>query len=194
MKVAILRVAVYARVSTSDQSTDMQLHDLRGYSKARGWKVQGEYIDHGISGAKRERPQLGALMDGAKKRKFDCVLVWRFDRFARSTSHLLEALETFRGLGIDFVSFNENVDTTSPMGKCLFSILSAIAELERSIIRERVVAGIQRAKAKGTRFGRPLKIDRAKIRELLKTGLSMAAVAKKVGCSAGAVHYIANGS
>ena len=111
------RVAIYARVSTSDQSTESQLLDLRRYVRERGWTLFNEYTDNGVSGTKDSRPALNQLMDAAKKRRFDTVLVWRFDRFARSTKHLILALEEFRGLGIDFVSYQENIDTSSPPGK-----------------------------------------------------------------------------
>ncbi len=138
------RVALYARVSTTDQSTDSQLLDLRRYVSERGWNSFKEYVDEGISGTKDSRPALNVLMNDAKKRRFDVVLVWRFDRFARSTKHLILALEEFRNLGIDFVSYQENIDTSSPLGSAIFTIISAVAQLERDIIAERVKAGLRR--------------------------------------------------
>ena len=111
------RVAIYARVSTLDQSTESQILDLRRYVTDRGWKIFNEYCDNGISGTKDSRPALNQLMNDAKKRRFDALLVWRFDRFARSTKHLILALEEFRNLGIDFVSYQENIDTSSPLGE-----------------------------------------------------------------------------
>lgn len=111
----ITRAALYARVSTSDQSPDSQLRDLHQYAEARGFEIS-EYVDTGFSGAKQNRPALDRLMEDARKRRFDCILVWRFDRFARSTKHLLLALEEFLGLRIQFVSYQENIDTTSPLG------------------------------------------------------------------------------
>ena len=147
------RVAIYARVSTTDQSTDPQLLDLRKYVSDRGWKIYGEYIDEGISGTKDSRPALDELMDDARKRRFDMVLVWRFDRFARSTRHLIVALEEFKNLGIDFVSHQENIDTSSPLGSAIFTIISAVAQLERDIIAERVKAGLRRAVANGKKLG-----------------------------------------
>ncbi len=132
------RVALYARVSTTEQSTDSQLLDLRRYVRERGWDIFKEYVDEGISGTKDSRPALNELMNDAKKRRFDVVLVWRFDRFARSTRHLINALEEFKNLGIDFVSFQENIDTSSPLGSAIFTIISAVAQLERDIIAERV--------------------------------------------------------
>ncbi len=149
------RVAIYARVSTTDQSTDSQLLDLRRYVADRGWHLHREYTDNGISGTKGSRPALNELMDEAKKRRFGVVLVWRFDRFARSTKHLILALEEFRNLGVDFVSYQENIDTSSPLGSAIFTIISAVAQLERDIIAERVKMGLRRAKENGKRLGRP---------------------------------------
>src|ERR1700757_2376203 len=152
-----MRTAIYARVSTKDQSCDLQLRDLRAYCAARGFSVQREYVDIGESGAKDSRPQLNELMAAARKRHFDAIIVWRFDRFARSTKHLLLALEEFRSLGIQFISYQENIDTSSPLGQALFTIVSAVAQLERDLIRERVSAGIRNARAKGMKFGRPMR-------------------------------------
>ncbi len=149
------RVAIYARVSTTDQSTESQLLDLRRYVSDRGWQTFREYCDNGISGTKDSRPALNELMGDAKKRKFDAVLVWRFDRFARSTRHLINALEEFKNLGIDFVSYQENIDTSSPLGGAIFTIISAVAQLERDIIAERVKAGLRRAVENGKQLGRP---------------------------------------
>jgi len=143
----IMRAAIYARVSTKDQSCDMQLRDLRTYCTARGLEVAREYVDIGQSGAKDSRPELNALMADARKRKIDLIIVWRFDRFARSTKHLLLSLEEFRSLGVQFISYNENIDTSSPLGQALFTIISAVAQLERDLIRERVTAGIRAARA-----------------------------------------------
>jgi len=158
------RVALYARVSTHDQSTDSQLLDLRRYVAERQWSIFKEYCDNGISGTKDSRPALNELMDNAKKRKFDVVLVWRFDRFARSTKHLILALEEFRNLGIDFISYQENIDTSSPLGSAIFTIISAVAQLERDIISERVKAGLRRARENGKKLGRPrASVDTAKI-------------------------------
>jgi len=149
------RVALYARVSTTDQSTDSQLLDLRRYVSERGWQSFKEYCDNGISGTKDSRPALNELMNDARKRRFDMVLVWRFDRFARSTRHLINALEEFKNLRIDFVSYQENIDTSSPLGGAIFTIISAVAQLERDIIAERVKAGLRRAQEQGKKLGRP---------------------------------------
>jgi len=178
------RAAIYARVSTLDQSTESQLLDLRHYVQDRGWKVYREYVDNGISGTKEFRPELDRLMDDAKKRKFDIVLVWRFDRFARSTKHLIIALEEFRNLGIDFVSFQENIDTSSPLGSAIFTIIAAVAQLERDIISERVRAGLRRARENGKKLGRPrASVDTEKIHRLRSKGLSLRAIAKETGVS-----------
>lgn len=139
------RAVIYARVSTSDQSAQMQLDVLREFAERRGLQVLDEFVDLGVSGAKERRPQLDLLMDGARKKKFDLVLVYRFDRFARSVKHLVTALEEFQGLGIEFASYSENLDTGTPMGRAMFSIIGALAELERSLIVERSVEGQKRA-------------------------------------------------
>jgi DNA invertase Pin-like site-specific DNA recombinase len=185
-----MRVAIYARVSTvgDGQSPEMQLRELREYGERRGWQIVGEYVDAGISGAKDSRPELNRLMADAHKRRFDIVCVWKFDRFARSVSHLLRALETFKALGIEFSSFSEQMDTTTPTGKMIFTVLGAVAELERSLIAERVRAGLRNARAKGKRLGRPsAEVDADQIRTLLASGLSMQAVGEQLGVSGATV-------
>jgi len=178
------RVALYARVSTTDQSTDSQLLDLRRYVRERGWNIFKEYVDEGISGTKDSRPALNVLMNDAKKRRFDVVLVWRFDRFARSTKHLILALEEFKNLGIDFVSYQENIDTSSPLGSAIFTIISAVAQLERDIIAERVKAGLRRARENGKKLGRPTaSVDVQRIFQLRSEGLSLRRIAGQVGIS-----------
>jgi DNA invertase Pin-like site-specific DNA recombinase len=182
---ATKRVAIYARVSTSDQSPESQLRDLRQFAEARGFETV-EYVDTGFSGAKQSRPALDRLMDDARKCRFDSVLVWRFDRFARSTKHLLLALEEFRGLGIQFVSYQENIDTTSPLGQALFTIVSAVAQLERDLIRERVRAGLRNARAKGKKFGRPRAlVDADRVFALRREGLSWSQVCRTLNVSKG---------
>jgi len=186
-----MKVAIYARVSTvgKGQDVDLQLRDLHTYATSRGLSVFKEYIDDGISGRKNKRPALDMLMNDARKRRFDAVLVWRFDRFARSTKHLVTALEDFRHLGIDFINFQENIDTSSPMGKAMFTIVSAIAELEADIIRERVIAGIANARAKGVRLGRPSPdIDREEVIRLRRSGLTIRAIAQKLNLKRSFVH------
>ncbi len=178
------RIAVYARVSTTDQSTDSQLLDLRRYVRERRWNIYKEYVDEGISGTKDSRPALNELMNDAKKRRFDVVLVWRFDRFARSTKHLILALEEFKNLGIDYVSYQENIDTSSPLGSAIFTIISAVAQLERDIIAERVKAGLRRAKENGKKLGRPrVEVDPAQIQKMRSRGLSLRAIGKQIGIS-----------
>lgn len=183
------KVALYARVSTLDQSTESQLLDLRRYVSDRDWELYKEYTDAGISGTKDSRPALNELMDDAKKRRFDAVLVWRFDRFARSTRHLILALEEFKNLGIDFVSYQENIDTSSPLGAAIFTIISAVAQLERDIISARVRAGLRRARENGKRIGRPrCDLDLETIKELRRQGLTLAAIAQRFNSSAPTVY------
>jgi DNA invertase Pin-like site-specific DNA recombinase len=183
-----MRIALYARVSTKDQSCEMQLRDLRTYCAARGLDLVGEYIDVGQSGTKDSRPELNKLMDDARKRQFDAIVVWRFDRFARSTKHLLLGLEEFRSLGIQFISYQENTDTSSPLGQALFTIVSAVAQLERDLIPERVSAGIRNARENGKKLGRPkCTVNREQVSELKTRGLSLRQIAKKLGIGYGTV-------
>lgn len=179
-----LKVALYARVSTTDQTTENQLRDLRQYVTDRGWSVHDEYIDHGLSGAKASRPALDRMMDDARKKRFDLVVVWRFDRFARSVKHLVLALEELRGLGIGFVSYQENVDTSSPLGQAIFTIIAAMAELERNIIIERVHAGLRRARAQGKKIGRPRSVvDPQQVESLRRQGCTLSAIAIRLKTS-----------
>ena len=179
------KIAIYARVSTSNgQDPESQLLALREYAQARQLEVFNEYVDTGISGSESSRPALNQLMQDAKRRRIDAVVVWKFDRFARSTRHLVIALETFEALGVDFISLSESVDTSTPMGKMVFTVLGAVAELERSLIRERVVLGLQRAKAQGKQLGRPrVAINVDKLRELHGAGLSHRQIAAELGTS-----------
>jgi len=195
-----MKCAVYARVSTNNghQSPEMQLRELRIFAKKRGWKITAEYVDHGVSGAKDSRPQLDLLMEDAKQKKFQAVLVWKFDRFARSVSHLLRALETFNKLGIGFVSLSEQIDTSTPAGKMIFTILGAVAELERSLIGERIKAGLRNAKAKGVKLGkqplRPLtpKDIAAIRRDRRQKKLTYSALAKKHRVTVWTAFYVVN--
>jgi DNA invertase Pin-like site-specific DNA recombinase len=182
-----LKAFLYARVSTLNkgQDTDMQLRELRQYCERRGFPVVGEYVDQGISGSKEKRPKLDQLMVDAKRRYCDVVVVWKFDRFARSVSHLLRALETFESLGIQFVSLTEGIDTATPVGKMVFTILGSVAELERSLIVERVKAGLRNARAKGKRHGRPrCDVDASRIAQLRAAGRSWRKIARVMGVSA----------
>jgi DNA invertase Pin-like site-specific DNA recombinase len=154
-----MKAAIYVRVSTAMQSLDSQLAALRGYAKQRGFDVVEEFTDQGVSGGVVQRPALSRLMDQARKRRFDAVLVFRFDRFARSVTHLTAALTEFRNLGVAFLSYSENIDTSSPIGEAIFTICAAMAQLEKDIIRERVRAGLAAAKSKGRIGGRRRTID-----------------------------------
>ncbi len=184
-----VKAALYARVSTTNgQDPTMQTRELKEYCDRRGWKIAGQYVDTGISGAREKRPELDRMMADAHRWRFDAVVVWKFDRFARSVSHLLRALETFKALGIEFVSLSEQVDTSTPTGKMVFTVLGAVAELERSLIAERVRAGLRNVRAKGKRLGRPHKVvDRAKIARLRREGLGWKAIAAQLGAGVGTV-------
>jgi DNA invertase Pin-like site-specific DNA recombinase len=189
-----MRVAIYARVSTANNGQDptMQTRELREYAERRGWTVADEYVDIGISGTKERRPELDRLMQDAHRRRFDCVVVWKFDRFARSVSHLLRALETFRALGIEFVSLSEQIDTSTPMGKMVFTILGSVAELERAMIVERVKAGLRNAKAKGKRLGRPRRlVDAHRVASLRAQGMGWKRVAGELGIGVGTLYRLA---
>lgn len=180
----VKKTALYARVSTTDQHVQSQLLALRDYCTARGFEIYQEYVDSGVSGTKDSRPALNALMDDARKRKFDTIIVYRFDRFARSSRHLIQALEEFKALGIDFISYQENIDTSSPLGKAIFVIVSAMAELERNIIVERVKSGLRAARSKGKVLGRPqITPDLKQIFSLQDVGKSIREIAAIVGIS-----------
>ena len=192
----LVRAALYARVSTAKigQDPKMQTRELCEYCERRGWKFAGEYVDEGVSGSKDSRPELNRLMADAHRRRFDAVVVWRFDRFARSVSHLLRALETFKALGIEFVSLSEQVDTTTPTGKMVFIVLGAVAELERSLIAERVKAGLRNARAKGKRLGRPrVIVDAARVGVLRAEGHSWREITTELGISKGSAQRAYSG-
>jgi DNA invertase Pin-like site-specific DNA recombinase len=179
-----LRAALYARVSTSGKGQDLglQLDELRQVAAQRGWNVVAVLEDEGISGSKDSRPGLDELMGLARAGKLDLVAVFRFDRFARSTAHLLAALDEFRLLGVSFVSLHEQVDTTTPMGKAMFTIIAAVAELEKDILRERVIAGVRRAQAQGKHCGRPRReIDTRPAVALLREGRGLKEVSRILG-------------
>jgi len=189
-----MRAALYARVSTTGhgQDPEMQLRELREYCKRRGWETAGEFIDVGIPGAKEKRVALDRLIAGAHRRRFDAVVVWKFDRFARSVSHLLRALETFQALGIEFVSLSESLDTATPAGRMVFTVLGAVAELERSLIAERVRAGLRNARARGARLGRPPKnLDASRIPTLRAQGVGWRTIAKELRVGVGTLYRFA---
>lgn len=186
--------AVYARVSTvgHGQDPEMQTRELRDYCQRRGWEVYGSYVDNGVSGKKDSRPALNRLMGDAHARHFDVVVCWRFDRFSRSVSHLCRALETFNALDIQFVSLCEQVDTNTPTGKLVFTILGAVAEGERNLIAERVRSGLRNARAKGKRLGRPTKpVDVGQINSLRAAGHSWRSIASMMKLSVGTVYAAA---
>jgi DNA invertase Pin-like site-specific DNA recombinase len=166
-------------VSTGDQNLETQLLDLREFAKQRGFEVVGEYTDV-ISGAKSKRPGLDRLMTDARRRRFDVVLVAAFDRIARNVRHFLEVLDELNHLGIEFISLRESIDTSGPLGRAMVVIVGAIAELEKSLIVERVRAGMRRAKLEGRRIGRaPLDVNREEVVRDRRTGMSLTKVAAK---------------
>jgi DNA invertase Pin-like site-specific DNA recombinase len=184
------KVALYARVSTlAGQSPEMQLVELREYAARRGWLVVEEYVDHGVSGAKKSRPALNRLMADAKQRRFDVVAVWKIDRFGRSLKHLVNALAELESLGIAFLSLKDSLDLTTASGRLLFQLVAAMAEFERSLIQERVRAGIRNARNKGRRLGRPrLEVDSGRIARLRASGKSLRVISQQLGISLGSVH------
>lgn len=180
-----MRAAVYARVSTTNhhQNPEVQLKDIGAFCQYKGWEIVETYVDRGISGTKASRPALNKMMADAAEKKFDVIVVWKFDRFARSAQHMLKALETFNSLGIDFASTTENIDTSTPMGKMVFTVLAAVAEMERSITVERIHAGLRNARAKGHKPGvKRQEIDLAAVRERMTTE-SVRGIAKTLGVS-----------
>ena len=185
------RVALYARVSTLDKGQDpeTQLVQLRGYAQARNFEVITEFIDY-ASGTSEDRTQYKLMMAAAKKRKIDVVLVWRYDRFARSTQALVNALKEFQSLGIDFISYQENIDTTTPTGELIFHVMASLAQFESSLISQRVKAGMARAKAQGKHIARPpiSKQMQEKIIELQRQGVSMNKISKTLGIAYGTVY------
>jgi DNA invertase Pin-like site-specific DNA recombinase len=184
-----MHVALYARVSTTNgQSPEMQLGELREYAFRRRWKIFGEYIDLGISGSKESRPELNRLMSDAQKQKIDAVLVWKIDRFGRSLKHLVNSLADLDSYGVAFVSLRDNLDLSTPSGRLMFQIIGAMAEFERSLIQERVRAGLRNAKLKGKTLGRPRRIVSSdEMTRLRAQGASFREIAKAVGASPGTV-------
>jgi DNA invertase Pin-like site-specific DNA recombinase len=182
-----IRTALYARVSTlAGQNPEVQLRELRGYCLRRGLQVDHEYVDKGVSGSRERRPSLDRLLVACRKRLVDAVVVYRYDRFARSLRQLVNALEEFRSLGIDFISLHEGVDTSTPNGRLVFGIFASIAEFERELIRDRVRSGLALARAKGKRLGRPrVTVDAVRIAALRSDGLAWTAIASKLGIGEG---------
>lgn len=191
MGASTVRVAIYARVSTGEQNPELQLRELRDYAERRGFAIHREYIEH-ASGDRRRRklaPEFEALMADARRRRFDCVLVWKYDRFARTLGALIAALQEFRDLGVDFISHTQAIDTTTPMGRLFFHVIGSFAEFERDVIVERVKAGLANARAKGKKLGRPVKDPGAtdRVVALRAGGMSLRAIAAAEGMSASGV-------
>ena len=189
-----VRAALYARCSTLDKGQDpeLQLVPLREYCQRRGLTITGEYVDNGISGTKDHRPQLDRLLDAARKRQIDLIVVWKLDRFGRSLKQLVNALEELSSLGVGFISYQDNLDLTTPQGRLMFHIIGAMAEFERELIRERVKAGIDNARRKGKRIGRKAipPVDMAKIVDAHKKApsLSIRKLAETLGFKKSLVH------
>lgn len=176
-----MRAAIYARVSTLDQEPENQLQELRRYVQARGWTA-AEYVDRGVSGAKDRRPALDQLLTDARRRRFDVLVCWRLDRLGRNLKHLITLLDELQALGVAFVSLAEGIDATTPAGKLQMHILGAIAEFERGRLRERVLAGLQRARTQGKRLGRPRAV--IPVERLQRVhGLPVDAAAERLGVS-----------
>jgi DNA invertase Pin-like site-specific DNA recombinase len=181
--------AIYCRVSTDDQTVENQKRDLLRYCESRELTDVDVFEDVGVSGAQDSRPALDKLMEQVRKHRYSSVLVWKFDRFARSTSHLLQALQEFRDLGVNFISYSEGIDTSTAIGKMVFTFLSAIAEFERSLLQERVRAGMARAKAEGIHCGRPrVGFDVGEALRLHREGMGVRRIAKRLGVSRSTVH------
>ncbi len=179
----VKKVAIYARVSTDRQSTESQLNALREYAGKRAWAISKEYIDEGYTGSNTKRPAFNAMMADARKRKFDVLLVYKLDRLSRSLKDLITTLDDLKSMGIDFISYDNGLDTTTPTGRLIFNVVGAVAEFEKDIIRERVRAGLENAKRKGKRLGRPpvspRLVDEAK--KLRSEGMSFRQIGKQLG-------------
>lgn len=170
----IKRVGIYARVSTTNQTSENQLLDLRKYCEARKWEIAGEFVDEAMSGSRDDRPQYKEIMIQARQHKFDAILTWKYDRIARSLLNLVSTLEELRVMGLGFISYTEGIDTSTPSGKMVFGVIASLAEFERSLIIERVRAGLRRAKAQGKRLGRaPFVIDMSKLYQLRHEGMTV---------------------
>ncbi|MBL7672133.1 MAG: recombinase family protein [Bdellovibrionaceae bacterium] len=183
----IKKVAIYVRCSTVQQNLDIQINDLRKYAEARGLEIVSEFSDFGISGAKDRRPALDQMMKSACQRKFDCVLVWRLDRLGRNTKHLLMLLDELESLQIPLVSLQEGFDLSTPIGRVVATVLAALSAFEREIIKERVVAGIQNAKANGKKLGRPSLNLEQEVRVLRVEGHTFREIQSKLKISPGTI-------
>ena len=177
-----MRVAIYARVSTTEQHVENQLLELKRYTKARAWEVFAEYVDEGVSGIKESRPRLDAMLKDAKRRRFDAVIVSKLDRLGRSLKHLIFLMEELQALGVGLVSLGESIDTTTPAGRLQIHVLSAVAQFERDRLRERVVAGLERVRAQGKQLGRPkAEVPQARLEAV--AGMSVTVASKALGVS-----------
>jgi DNA invertase Pin-like site-specific DNA recombinase len=187
-----VKVAIYSRVSTlgKGQDVEVQARELREFAARRGWTVEAEFSDSGISGAKESRPALDRMLQAAKRRKFDGILIWKLDRIGRSLKHLVNLLGELESVGCALVSFSDNMDLSTPQGKLMFGIIGAMAEFERSLICERVKAGIAHRRLKGLKVGgrAALDLDMEEIKRLRSSGLSLAAIGKELGTTAKTIH------
>jgi len=182
-------VAIYARVSTDKQKVDMQIRELRQFAKRTGWTIYQEYIDQSFTGANINRPAFQKMMEAARKRKFNILLVWKLDRLSRSLKDLINTLDTLGTCGVDFISYDNNLDTSTPTGKLVFQIVGAVAEFEKDIIRERVIAGLVNARSKGKRLGRP-PIPRPtleKAKEMRSQKISFREIGRTLGIDEGTI-------
>ena len=183
----ILRIAVYARVSTlNGQNPELQLAEIREYAARRGWTIAGEYVDLGISGSKASRPQLDRMIRDAHARRFDAIVVWKLDRLGRSLKHLVTTIEDLAAYGVSFISLRDNLDLSTPSGRLMMHIVAAMAEFERELIRERVTAGIQAARKRGVRIGRPRTyVSPEKVRAMREEGTPWRTIAKSLHIGTG---------
>lgn len=178
-----MRVAIYARVSTDDQTNQTQINELKKYCELKGWSDLTIFQDEGISGTKTSRPEFDRMVEGAKNKEFDVIAVWRFDRASRSTRHLLELLDDFKKWGVDFVSLKEQIDTSSAAGKLMFTMISAFAQFERDVISDRTKAAMSRLKEEGRQVGRSKTYDYSKVIELKNQGKRPPEIAQILGIS-----------
>ena len=186
-----MRTAIYARVSTDDQTCDLQLRELREYCARRGWEIAAEYVDTGWSGAKASRPELDRLLRDARKRRIDCVIVWKLDRWGRSVAHCLSTIQELTSLGVRWIAATQNLDTdqSNPMARFMLTIMAAFAEFEREMIRERVRAGMRAAKARGAKIGRKRAVlNGSRILALHRRGASVREIARVLGSGYGTIH------
>jgi DNA invertase Pin-like site-specific DNA recombinase len=179
-----MKAALYARVSTTDQTCENQLLELRRYCEARSWTIVREFVDTGVSGSKDRRPAMDDLVANSRRRRFDVVVCWRLDRLGRNLKHLVNVLDELQGLGIGFVSLGEGIDLGTPAGRLQLHILAALAEFERSRIQERVKAGLARVRSQGRRLGRPIEeVPVEKLRTVHRLSVRAAAAQLRVSRS-----------